>query len=688
MNFVFRYIPHAGYILILLLLFSLKDIPAQQETKFELASINFEGNLSFPDEELKAVMQSNENPFWFWRLLNSFTPLGSPPNYFDSSSISIDIISLKSFYAVEGFFKTEINYKYEIDSSSKSVDLTYIIFEKSFSRVNEMNVIGLEKLDLVESLMPTVDQLLEYPKGERYRQERLQNNYNGLITFLKNNGYMLAAYDSTVIDIDTIKNEVNLFSYFTLDTKYAYNKIIIEKDGEGKNLVSDTLIQYVSNINPGDLYKELEISKSRVRLARTGLFNSINLKVDTSEIEGNRIPLHIAGNIGSLNELSPEVFADNELNTFNGGVGASYVRKNFLGDARKLTLRSRLRINDVPNVSFSSSEAFDKTFQSEIDLSAIVEQPFLFSRRIAGRLEAYMKSYRISLVDYLNFGTTFTATVEQPSYTFVNLFNPYLRIDRLTFDTPQLEFEGDTISISSRTFTTSLGAEVGSTNTDDFFYPTEGRTISLITEFAASDVNASLTNVNSGESTLIDSLGFYVKSQLTFAFYFGLSKDNWTVLGIKAKTGYIKMISGGEPLVSPNQTFFAGGSNSVRGWRARELIPSVRLDDLFPPSINEQFRIRGGIFLLEGSFEYRRKFEDYIGAALFIDYGNTWNTFTDFKFDEIAVAVGTGLRYYSPIAPFRIDFGFKFYDPDDGKLIFDKAFFKTIVFHFGIGEAF
>ena len=148
------------------------------------------------------------------------------------------------------------------------------------------------------------------------------------------------------------------------------------------------------------------------------------------------------------------------------------------------------------------------------------------------------------------------------------------------------------------------------------------------------------------------------------------------------------MISGDAALVSPNQTFFAGGSNSVRGWRGRELIPSNQLLNLFPQSLNEQLKIRGGNILLEGSFEYRRKFQEEYGFVVFTDYGNTWNTFNEIRLDQIAVAIGTGLRYYSPIAPFRIDFGFKFYDPEDMKFIFEKEFFSTMVIHFGIGEAF
>jgi outer membrane protein assembly factor BamA len=276
-----------------------------------------------------------------------------------------------------------------------------------------------------------------------------------------------------------------------------------------------------------------------------------------------------------------------------------------------------------------------------------------------------------------------------PRHTFVNLFNPYLRFDRLSYSIPAFEFEGDTVSVSPSTFTSSLGSEIGSTTTDDLFYPTEGRILSLISELSSANVEWDVKNLQTGQTSLaVDSLGFYFKLQLMVGFYFAVSRDNLTVVGIKIKSGYIQMLSGDAALVSPNQTFFAGGSNSVRGWRGRELIPSDQLLNLFPSFLNEQFKIRGGNILLEGSFEYRRKFKEDFGFVFFTDYGNTWNRINDIRIDQIAVAVGTGLRYYSPIAPFRIDFGFKFYDPSDMKFIFDKQFFSTMVIHFGIGESF
>src|SRR3972149_799175 len=104
---------------------------AQQIDRYELSSINFTGNELFSEAELKNVIQSEENPFWFWRFLDSFSFLWSPPNYFDSTVTSVDIISLKSFYSVNGLFKAEISYSFELDTVAKSVDLTYLITENA-----------------------------------------------------------------------------------------------------------------------------------------------------------------------------------------------------------------------------------------------------------------------------------------------------------------------------------------------------------------------------------------------------------------------------------------------------------------------------------------------------------------------------------------------------------------------------
>jgi outer membrane protein assembly factor BamA len=428
------------YIIVFILTISVSHF-AQEDGRYELSSISFTGNETFTDSDLKYVIQSEENPFWLWRYMYSTLPflgLGSPPNYFDSTVISVDVISLKSFYSVNGFFKAEINYSFTIDTAAKSAELTYIIKENTPHSYGEVKLLGLEKLN--EEIRNDIGDFLKYNNWERYTQESVQKKNDGIVSYLKNHGFMLARYDSTVVKIDTANAKTDISTYFNTGRWYTYDDINIEKEGESSSQVSYDLIKYVSNINIGDTYKEEELSKSRVRLARTGLFSSINLIAEEIDSASSKARLIIKGTVGSLNELSPEVFADNEFNYFNVGVGASYIRKNFLGDARKFTIRARFRINDVTNIKFDP-DLFGQTFQTEIDLSAILEQPFLFSRSVAGRLEGFLKSYSISTVEYENYGANFTSAVDMPSYTFVNLFNPYLRFDRLSYSIPSYEFE-------------------------------------------------------------------------------------------------------------------------------------------------------------------------------------------------------------------------------------------------------
>ena len=135
-----------------------------------------------------------------------------------------------------------------------------------------------------------------------------------------------------------------------------------------------------------------------------------------------------------------------------------------------------------------------------------------------------------------------------------------------------------------------------------------------------------------------------------------------------------------------NRTFYSGGSNSIRAWRSNQLVPKGTPD--VPGFLSSEVNVKGGTFLMEGSLEFRLRFFKSFGIALFTDYGNTWLGYRNFRFDDVAVGAGTGLRYYSSFAPFRLDFAFKFYDPADKEYIFKKNFWHNFEFQFGIGEAF
>ncbi|NWF89459.1 MAG: BamA/TamA family outer membrane protein, partial [Ignavibacteriaceae bacterium] len=178
----------------------------------------------------------------------------------------------------------------------------------------------------------------------------------------------------------------------------------------------------------------------------------------------------------------------------------------------------------------------------------------------------------------------------------------------------------------------------------------------------------------------------FYKLLFTSSTYLVLDLKRNNILALKFKSGYLHPYIGDYASLPLSRTFYAGGSNSVRGWRSNELVPSP--NTIYTTLNRSAPNVKGGTFILEGTLEFRYRFLQSFGVVGFFDYGNTWVKPTDFNFNEVALAAGIGFRYYTQVAPFRLDFGFKFYDPSDKDYIFAKNFWDNLEFHFGIGEAF
>ena len=124
--------------------------------------------------------------------------------------------------------------------------------------------------------------------------------------------------------------------------------------------------------------------------------------------------------------------------------------------------------------------------------------------------------------------------------------------------------------------------------------------------------------------------------------------------------------------------FFAGGPNSMRAWQLRQLgLGSSLLSDTAGTKSNA-FRDRYGDMQLEANLEYRYKIADFsslkLGGAVFADMGNIWNIkkdslnpLSEFKLSrlgrDIAIGVGTGLRFDFNYFLVRIDGAIKLKDP-------------------------
>lgn len=92
--------------------------------------------------------------------------------------------------------------------------------------------------------------------------------------------------------------------------------------------------------------------------------------------------------------------------------------------------------------------------------------------------------------------------------------------------------------------------------------------------------------------------------------------------------------------VPVSQRFFAGGDRSVRGFQYRDISP-----------VNADGDAVGGRFLEQFTFEYNYRFFDRWRAATFIDAGRAFNDYDT----GYSVGAGVGVRWESPVGPFRFD---------------------------------
>lgn len=107
--------------------------------------------------------------------------------------------------------------------------------------------------------------------------------------------------------------------------------------------------------------------------------------------------------------------------------------------------------------------------------------------------------------------------------------------------------------------------------------------------------------------------------------------------------------------VPASQRFFAGGDRSVRGFRFRDIGP--RNIDGDPV---------GGRYLEVATAEYNYRFRDAWSVATFVDVGRAFNNYDT----AYSAGAGVGIRWQSPVGPFRIDVARPISDGDGDKFRF------------------
>ncbi len=594
-------------------------------------------------------------------------------------------------------------------------------------------------------------------RGQRLSEPDLLEERRRLLAFLRDEGFARITRDSVravAFAVDSLRYDVA----FRIGTgpRYDFGDVRFEVTGpeakgsradtlrlgegtvttrtEGERALETGLLVRALQFRPGDPYRRSDLLATKRRLERTGVFSFTEiapLPEESSPGAGPRLGHRIGLRTRQRHSLRFEGFVLQRtalLTPESGapgtselglGVGAAYRNANLFGGAEAFEVRLSGSVAGELEDALSSRQAetsaslaypylvppfgFAERALRPFDARTRLSLGFLAARQdelnflIRGRATAGLRltlqhtPSLASLLDLVDFRLSDPDTLGGFSEQFLGLVDdPVARAFVLEdYTRPQVNnalrytLRATTADLfrRSRGHAREVAVEVG------------GNVSYLLDRFVFSP--------DTIEGTLPGLPLFGGGSRLSYRPYVRFVGDvrEYRPVG-RLSTVATKAILGlahptGTPDTVPfDRRFYAGGANSVRGWRLREIGPGG-----VPPG--EATFVQGGEIKLELGLEVRTVLLRQLFAAdwllaLFSDAGNVWlgprNPSGDGQFrfgdfaDEVAVGAGIGLRVAYEFLILRFDLAWQVHSPVSGTPLFPEG--NRPLFHFGIGQAF
>ena len=359
-------------------------------------------------------------------------------------------------------------------------------------------------------------------------------------------------------------------------------------------------------MHEGDFYTSAKLERARQRLNNLGYFEQVKATTAPGSAK-DKIIVNI-----EVTERPTGLFS------IGGGYSSSdsfiatldLSQRNFLGRGWELFLRVR---------------AGAQTQQGTIGFT----EPWLFDRPLSAGFDLF--NNRRIFTDY-------TVNSLGGDIRFGHPFGDYSRwnlVYRLTQDDVSAVADNASSSLKSeegKRITSLVGVAITRDTRDSAFEPTRG---------SIASVGGDVAGVGFGDSK-------FVRGLVNIASFYNIWLDH--VISGRAQGAY--MVGWSKDPVPLFERFYLGGSNSLRGFKARQVSPR-----------DESGTRVGGTIQLLGNVEYTVPLFFGIRAAVFYDIGQVYGPDTAFgtTFDlgELRHNAGLSLRWASPFGPLRVDYGIK-----------------------------
>lgn len=654
-----------------------RPVAAQQDNALVVRGLHFEGNKSL-DSDLLSASIGTTNSAWFARSgLVRWIGLGEK-RYFDETDFQRDVLRLQLLYKQSGFLEVKVDTI--VVRKPKEVSVTFRITEGPPVVVTSLAVTGIDTLP-----HPTrLSQDLPLRVGRPFDRFLFQASADTLTSRLRNAGYPSADVLRN-FSIDKVARTVQV----SLDALPGRSAVYGGVKVEGKVNIDTTFIRQMLVLEQGEQFAQSDLDQSQQRLARTQMFRSVEVVIDSTGFQpaDSVVPLVVRVTEGRRFKYRGQVGYATE-DCFR--VGAGYTDRNLFHSGRRFDLSASLSKIGVGTPfdfglenSICSASKADSVGSSKANynVTATIGQPRFLSARTEGTF-SFFGERRSEFAVYRRdeIGAAVRAVylpVPRLPLTFT-----YRASFGRTFATPgnycaffNACTPEDQLLLSQGRLGATLSGLISSIKVNNPIDPTRGRAYSFEVTYSSPLIGSS-------------QLQQFVRFQADAAWYRALTREitlSWRLRGGILFSPKVDVNGTSTEFVPPEQRFYAGGPNDVRGYDVNGMGPLVYVaytdSTVLTPELEKQindgtvrstFSPTGGNTLGIANVELRLPspiFSSRLRFAVFVDGGILYQRGeTDLAPAQFRVTPGVGLRFGTPIGPIRLDLGYNSYPTTPGPL--------------------
>ena len=679
---------------------------AAQDRGLIIRQLKFAGNHSIDATLLAAAISTTSSSYFATSGLIRWLGLGEKRRL-NERELRRDVVRLRLFYQSSGFLDVKVDTL--VNRTDEDVFIVFNIAEGRPVLVRELAVAGLDSIDHRDRLL----QDLPLTVGMPFNRALLLTSADTLQTRLRDRGYPTASVFLNRRDIDREQHTADLGLLVDPGQLASIGSITVS----GTSKVDSSVVRSLLATRVGQQYRQTDLYTSQLNLYRSDLFRFATVRVDTTAFAvGDRaVPLVVEVEEGRFHRVRASAgYATNDCFRTSAG----WTRRNFLGGGQAFDVTGQLSKIGVgrpldfgaANSALCRSLLRDSVGSEKVNygVSASLRRPAFLSSSNAITLSIFAErrsEFQVYLREDVGTSLTFTRETERRVPIVLSYRVSYGRT--LANAVSFCAFfnacrSADVEQLRQRRPLATLTASISSQRVNNPLDPTRG---SLYT----------LEATHSSRITGSSEFSRFTRGVAEAAMYRPLGGD--LVLAARIRGGLIiaprlQLAGGATNFIPPDQRFYAGGANDVRGYNRNELGPVVYtvLDSAAnggnPASKDVKVAPTGGNTLVLGNLELRFPapvLRSRLRLAAFVDAGGVWERgASQGSSAAIRVTPGVGIRFATPLGPTRFDLGYNPYqlptgalysqkpngDLDLVRLDYRKDITQRFTLQFSVGQAF